>query len=167
VLGPAQRAVAVPDVDVPIAEPPHALLRQLGQGGVPLDGVDLVGDPGEHGRGIARAGAHLQDALPGLKLQGLGHQRHDVGLGDRLLLLDGERSVVVGKLGEPLGHEGLARHGVHGIQDVTVAYAPVGDLVPDHRAAPGFEVDHDAPLSRTPPPARERIARSTPCRGGL
>ena len=63
VLGPAERAVAVQHVDVGVAEPREPLGRAPGQLGVALDRVDLGGDLGQHGGGVARAGADLEHAF--------------------------------------------------------------------------------------------------------
>ena len=88
-LRPSEGAVAMEDVHIVIAQVPHAPACQLGQRRVPLDGVDLRGDAGEDGSGIAGAGADLEDSVARGELEGLGHERHHVGLGDGLSLFDG------------------------------------------------------------------------------
>ena len=64
---------------------------------VPLDGIDLVGDAAQHGRGIAGARSNFEHFVGWLELKKLDHARDDVRLGDGLAGLDGKRRVLVGE----------------------------------------------------------------------
>src|SRR5207248_10086729 len=67
-IGPAQGAVAMEHVDIAIAEADEPPLRHLGERAVALDRVDLPGDAGKHGGGVAGTGAYLKDTGPGFHL---------------------------------------------------------------------------------------------------
>ena len=84
---------------------------------------------------IPRAGADLQDLLIAIQFEQLGHQRHDVRLGDRLTGPYSERTVDVGLLLQVLGDEGVARDLAHGSNDIGVVHAPANDLILHHRLA--------------------------------
>ncbi len=109
VLGPPERPVAVQHLHVAIAEPLQSLARLGRQRCPPLDGEDLLGDPAEHRRRVARAGSDFQHPFVPLEAQRFGRERDDVGLGDRLILPDGKRRVPVGELRQRGRHERLAR----------------------------------------------------------
>ena len=141
-LRPAFGAVADAQLDIVVAQLLEPSPGRLGQRRMALDRVDPVGDLAHHGRGVARAGAHLEHAVAGLHLGGLDHQRDDVGLRDRLALADRQRPVLVGELLEAGLDEGLARHAAHGVQDVAVAHAAPGDLDVHHPGAGAGEVEH-------------------------
>ena len=66
VLGPAQTAVAVLDVDVAQTELAETPARQVGQLGVTLDGVDLARYLAQHRGRVAGAGADLEHLVAGL-----------------------------------------------------------------------------------------------------
>ena len=80
------------------------------EGVVALDRPHVPGQAGEHGRVIARAGAHVEHAVVRAQLEQLAHPRDDERLGDRLPAADAQRDVVVGVRPQARGHEGLARH---------------------------------------------------------
>ena len=65
-----------------------------------LDGVDVLDQPREDRRLVARAGADLVDAIGRLGVEHLGHEGDVVRRSDRLALADRDRLVVVGL---PLG----------------------------------------------------------------
>jgi hypothetical protein len=65
VLDPPEGAVAAADVDVAIAERLQLLARAVGEHRVALDRVDLAGDLGEDGGGVAGAGADLEHPVSG------------------------------------------------------------------------------------------------------
>jgi hypothetical protein len=53
-----------------------------------------------------------------------------------------QRRVLARKLAERVGHEGLARHHLHGVQEPFVAHAACGDLMLHHVLAQGAHVRH-------------------------
>ena len=115
-----------------------------------FDGVDLAGHPPEDRGGVSRAGTDLQHAVAGLELQPLDHQRDDVGLRDRLAVLDGQRTVPVAHLTVRVGNEAFPGHLAHRIKHPLVANAAFGDLAADHLFALLFEILHvrGSPFSR-------------------
>ena len=144
-LGPSERAVAMADVNVVEAQVLHSPARQLGQRGVPLDGVNLRGDAGEDGGGIAGAGADLEDAVTRGQLERGGHEGHDIGLGDRLPLFDGKRRVLVGEFGRRSRDKHLPRNLKHGIEHRPVNDPAGCDLLLDHSGALIGECLHGVP----------------------
>ncbi len=96
-LGPARVAVADPGVDVRVAEFLVDLGGPLAQRRVDLDRVDVLDEPREDRRLIARAGADLVDLVGRLGLEDLGHEGHVVRRGDGLPFADVDRLVVVGQ----------------------------------------------------------------------
>jgi hypothetical protein len=52
-IGPAERAITHPQLDVVVAQPPEPLLSRLAQRRVAFDGIDPVGNPAHDGGGIA------------------------------------------------------------------------------------------------------------------
>lgn len=80
VLGPAERAVTVVDVDVAKAEAREAFARLLREPVDPLDRVDLARDAPENGGRIAGARPDLEHALSCLELERLYGPRDDVRL---------------------------------------------------------------------------------------
>jgi hypothetical protein len=137
----------VADLHILLAESAEGGGRALGQSGVTLDGPDLTRDASGHGGGISRSGAHLQHPVAGAQLECLQHEGHDVGLGDRLATGDGERGVLVGKLGEVRGEKFLPRHDAHGGQDGRISNPPGHEMVPNHHLTTLPCVRHCAPLS--------------------
>ena len=75
-----------------------------------LDGPDLVGEIGEIGRLIARAGADLEHLVAELDVDGRRHAAHHVRPRDRDAVADVQEGVVVGAPEILLEHEFLARH---------------------------------------------------------
>ena len=115
-LGPAERPIRVQDAHIVVTQIGKHRSCLLGELPDALHGVDLGRYPGEHRRRVARARADLEDALSALQAEGLRHERHDVGLRDRLLRVDRERGVLVGKLPQSLRQKRLARDGPHRIE---------------------------------------------------
>ena len=66
VLGPAQAAVCALDIDIDVAQLGQALAGGVGQLGDRLDAVHLAGEPAEHSRLVAGAGAELENGVAGL-----------------------------------------------------------------------------------------------------
>ena len=131
----AEDAVPVAHLHVPVAQPGQAVACLAGEREMALHRHHLRAEPGEHGRGVARPGAHLQHRLGSAQLQELGHARHDPGLRDRLARPDGERAVVIGAPPLVLRHEQLARHLGHGRQDSLVVDPAAAELPPHHALA--------------------------------
>ena len=61
-------AVAADDLDIVVAKPLQARARLIGELLVALDGVDLVGDAADHGRGVAGPCADFENLIAGLEL---------------------------------------------------------------------------------------------------
>ena len=118
-----------------VAERGEPLARALGELGVALDGVDVPGDLGEHGRGIARAGPDLEHVLVALQPERLDHHRDDVRLRDRLARPDRQRAILVGELGQIGRQECLARHRLHRRENGGAANAAEADVAVDHALA--------------------------------
>src|SRR5262249_15407682 len=77
-----------------------------------LDAVDVGAEQMEDRGLVPRAGADLQNPVPGPDLQGLGHQCHHEWLADGLRLADGQGLVGRGGFPEPRWHEvGPAKQG--------------------------------------------------------
>jgi hypothetical protein len=77
--------------------------------------------------------------------EGLDRDRDDVWLRDGLPAADGQRRVLVGELGEVVGHERLARHAAERLEHARVRDAPAGELELDHATA-------NVRLAHGPPP---------------
>ena len=134
----------------------------------------MSGDAAHHRRRVAGAGADLQHLVAGAELGELDHAGDDVGLGNGLPGLDGERGILVSELGQWPGHEGLARDFAHGREHVGIGDA-AGFEMPRHHEGAVAGVDvvpagllriegcHGAPPSiRLAPLALIWISRSAP-----
>ncbi len=66
----------------------------------------------------------------------LGHQGHNIGLGDGLALPDGQGVIAVGLGGHGPGHEAVPGHRAHGDQHPGVGDVPALQL-PGHHGLPG------------------------------
>src|SRR5205814_512531 len=91
-LRPALGPIADPQRDVVITQLVETFLRLLSEGGMALDRVNLTCASAHDGRGVSRACADFENTVPGSQLCSLDHERHNVGLGDRLLLTDRQRT---------------------------------------------------------------------------
>ena len=94
-LRPAQTAIAnevVHIVDFQFRQNPCGPLRKAGD---PFYGEHLRGQPAKHRCLIARSGSNLQDLLGSLQRQQLSHVGNDVGLRDRLLIANRQRTVII------------------------------------------------------------------------
>jgi L,D-transpeptidase ErfK/SrfK len=137
-LGPASRAVPLVDHDVAVPQALEPLARGERQLGDQLQRMDLVDQLGEDGGLVARAGAHVERAArPGPPGQ-LRHQRHDVGLADRLAAPDRQRPVVVGALLQPEGDEAVALHATHHGQHAGLGDVARLELLAHHAQAPAL-----------------------------
>src|SRR5258708_1676050 len=119
----------------------------------PLDRADAPGELGQHGRLITRARADLEDLLGPGELEELGHESDDVGLGDRLLLADGERVVAVGAPAQRLLDEEVARDPPHRREHARVGDPAPRELLLHHLRAGPLERPPPPPPHPPPPPA--------------
>ena len=87
-----------------------------------LDGKNLAAKSCQNSGLVTGTGADLEDTLPGAELQLLGHQRHHIGLADRLPLADRQGHILVRLIFERRGDELLPRRLFNGAQ-----YPRVGD----------------------------------------
>jgi hypothetical protein len=126
---------------------------------VALDGKDAAGDPAHHRGGIARARADLEHAVARTELRRLNHQRHDVGLRDRLPCCDRQCAVLIGELLEALLNKTFTRHAPHRIENVPIAHATAFDLHAHHAVA-GRVTRNIQHGSRRPPPGNAPLKRS-------
>ncbi len=83
-------------MDPVVAQPGQPAPGRLAQGLDNLQGVDLMAQLGQHGRLITGTGAKLKYLARLLQAEQIGHQRHDIGLGDGLAMPDGQRAIGVG-----------------------------------------------------------------------
>ena len=104
----------------------------------PLNGINAGHDTGEDGRLISRSRADLQDPVIAGGLQCLGHFRHDIGLGDGLLLTDGKGEIAVGLVHQGLADKQVPGHRAHGAQHKGIGDAAPRDLVFHHLFAPAY-----------------------------
>ena len=101
-LRPAAAAVGAVDLDVGVAEPRQPLARELAaRRGWRSIAIDVGGEPARDRARVARAGADLEHPVVGRDPRRLEHQGDDVGLRDRLPVLDRQRRVVVGAMAQP------------------------------------------------------------------
>ena len=133
-LRPAPVAVSHPEVDPVVAGGPQRGLGARGQPRQQFDGPDLDPDLGEDRRLVARSRADLEHPLPRPQPRQRTHQRHDVRLGNRLLLADRERTVGVGVRALGRRDEPFAGHRLQRPQHRPVADAAGFDLAPHHQA---------------------------------
>ena len=122
-VGPAKDVPGEADLHVSAAERAKAALGGAGQSLHALHADHAGGEPGQHGRLVAAAGAHFQRPVGGAHARGAERERDDVGLGDALAVADGQGDVLVGELGGFLGHEEVPGDALHRAED-----APVVDL---------------------------------------
>src|SRR4051794_39969770 len=107
-----------------------------------LNGADPVGNLTEDGRRVAGASAYLENAVAGLYLGRLDHQRHDVRLRDGLAFADRQWAVFVSEFFETGFDENLARHTPQRLQDVGIPHAAPGNLNIDHPVPGAHEIKH-------------------------
>ena len=136
-------------VGVGVAEPCENLTGARGEGVVALNGVHLHRELSQQGGCVAGASANFENFFVGLKLEGLEHERNDVGLRDGLSIADGERMIFVG-LGAVLGgNEFVARNAEHGVENTWVRDSAGSKLVVNHQAAGCGEVGHGDGVSKS------------------
>ena len=131
-LDPAEIAVIALDLDVGETEGLQRLPGFLGQGHADLDAVDAPGQPGEDGRLIAGTRAYFQDLVGRMQLEALGHQGHDIRLGDGLALVDGQGIILVGLAAIREADEQVTGDLAHDLQDAGVLDVAGAELDVDH-----------------------------------
>ncbi len=108
-LGPALGAVAESKDDVAQPQRVERRLGLLQQFAMALDREHAAGEARQDRGLIARAGADLEHVVALADFELFGHQRHDIGLADRLPVIDRQGHVLVGLVGKGRRHEALAR----------------------------------------------------------
>ena len=139
-LGPALVAIARPGRDVVQAEFGKSRFRLGQQTGVPLNRINPPTQFAQNGGLISRTGANFEHSQAVVQPQRLGHVRNDVGLADRLALIDRQRVVVVGTIRKRVEHEGLAGHPLDGSEHAGVGNALFAQL---HDQSKHARVDRD------------------------
>ena len=119
-FGPAQAAVAVFGDDVLDLQHPQSRFGLDQQTAIPLHRIDIARQPAQHRALIPAAGADLQNPMPRLHLQRLGHQSDDIGLADRLGAVDRQGLILPRLIQELLVHEDRAVDALHRLQHARV-----------------------------------------------
>src|SRR5690606_4180401 len=88
-----------------------------------------------------------QHPVFGLQFRRLDHQGHDIGLGNRLALADGQRPVIIGGSFKVGRDKGFAWYMAHRIEHPRIAHAAPGELNFDHLFACLAEIKHDVLLA--------------------
>jgi hypothetical protein len=135
VLRPAQIAVARAHLNVSVPKFPQCRPRSIRQRRNDLDCIHLVRQLTEHRRLISGSGSDLEHAMIRLDVERLGHERHDVGLGNRLTVTDWQRRVPVGTISIGLGNKQMSRDLEHRLQHSNVADIARSELIADHPLA--------------------------------
>ena len=104
----------------------------MGQAGVAFDPVDLRRNAARNGGGVSGSGSHIEDVVGRFDLECLEHERDDIRLRDRLLLIDRQRGILVSEFHQLVRDERFARHLGHRAQDLRVADIPGRQLPFDH-----------------------------------
>lgn len=134
-VGKSEGAVCAVDLAVAIAEPSESFSPDFREGGNSLDPDGAFHDAPEEGGYVAGPGSDFKHRLPWFESQELEHHRDDVGLGNGLLMADGEGAVGVGFPKGGRGHEEVSGNGVEGSEDGLVTNAPGAELVLHHPVA--------------------------------
>src|SRR5271170_712261 len=108
-LRPALGAVAESVDDIAQTERIETALSPAQQLAMTLDRKYPAGEARQDRGLIPRAGANLDDVVPVADQKRLGHQRDYIGLADRLSVIDRQRDVFIGLVGESQRYEFLAR----------------------------------------------------------
>src|SRR5262249_11667656 len=137
-VGPAEGAATDPYPDIVVAELLEESAGALGQPRQALDRADAPRELGEHGRLIARAGADLENLFLAGELEQLGHEAHDVGLRDRLLLADRQGVIAVGAITQCFLDEEMTRDAPHHREHALFGDLAARKLLLDHARAGRF-----------------------------
>jgi hypothetical protein len=90
------------DMDVSVAESRQRRRRFFGKLANMLDRIDFRRDLSQHGRRIAGTRPDFEHPFAALQIQRLRHQRHNIGLGDGLPGIYGERRILIGEFPQTL-----------------------------------------------------------------
>ena len=134
-VSPPQSPIAVPHLDVGVFQLVQRPPRAICEIAMPLDAEYFAGQSAQNRRRVTRSGANIEDAVAGLDLGGLDHQRDNVWLRNSLTGGDGERSVFVGKFLHSCTNESLARHLPHRFEHALVSDTPSNYLKGYHAVA--------------------------------
>ena len=135
--GKAEGAVASKYLDVGVAECGDCGASVGGERGVTFDGKNLCGKFREECGDISRAGADFEDNISGGELEGFEHDGDNIGLGDGLVVADGQRVIFVSFGTVGFGNEGVTGNAQHGVEDARVGDATGAELSVDHELAGG------------------------------
>src|SRR5208283_4179806 len=140
--GKTESAVASKYVNIAIPERGDDGASVGCEGGMTLDGKNLCREFREESGDVAGAGTDLQDDIGGRELQILEHDSDDVGLGNGLLVTDGQRVVFIGFGAIGFGNEGFTGNAKHGVEHARVGDAAGAELGVDHALAGGEGIGH-------------------------
>ena len=130
------------DMDVAVPESLQRRSRLFGKLANTLDRVDFRCNLGQHGRRIAGARPDFEHSFAALQIQRLGHQRHDIGLGDGLPGGYGERRILIGEFPQTLRKKRLPRDLSQSAEDRFGPDAARRDLIFDHVLAKLRKITH-------------------------
>ena len=128
--------------DVQRARAQQAGACRSGEIGVDLDRVDRLGERAEARGEIPAAGADLEDSVAGLDLEGLQDPAFELRRKHVLAVPERHAHVGEGEVAIRRGRELFARHARHRFEHGEVEHVPRADLLLDHLAASGIDVDH-------------------------
>ena len=119
---------AIPNMKIHILQPnlPDGCFSLARQWGDAFHRIHFVRQVRQNRRLVAGPGANLKHLLTALQIQKLGHQCHDIGLGNCLLAANRQRAVGVSMHGILRSDKQVARDGAHGFQ-----YTQVADIAPE------------------------------------
>ena len=140
--GKTECAVAGQDMDIGRTELGKDGARFGGEGGVPFDGEDLCGQFCQEGGNVPGAGADFENGVGRGESKRLQHDRDHVGLGDSLIIADGQRMILIGLLTQLLRDEFVAWNAQHGIEDAGIGDATGAELRVHHKLAGCGGVSH-------------------------
>ncbi len=137
VSGETECTVAGEHVDIGITQRGENGARIGSKGRVSFDGEDLRGEFCEKSGDVSGTGADFEDGVSRGELKQFEHDGDNVGLGNSLVVADGERMVFVGLGAERPGDEIVAGNAKHGVEDARVGDAAGAELRIDHSVAVG------------------------------
>ena len=136
-------AVAVAGGPGPLCTPCGSCRQRIREFAGPETPVLICDESGvlrHDGGRVSGPGADVERAVVRPWLGRLGHQRHDIGLRDRLVLVDRQGAVRIGHARQVGRHEQLARHGAHRRQHAGVPDPARLELASDHLLAARREI---------------------------
>ncbi len=132
VSGETKCTVAGEHVDIGITHRGKNGARVGSEGTVAFDGEYLRGEFCEKSGDVSGTGADFEDGVGRDELKQFEHDGDNVGLGNSLIVADGERMVIVGLGAEGPGDEFVAGNAKHGVEDARVGDAAGAELRVDH-----------------------------------